>query len=340
MAANKRYKIAVIGGGSFGTAIANICTHNGHAVTIWVRNAEQAQSINEEHVNKRYLPGFVLHSGIRATTELSAAVAEADVIFVAIPSRSFREVVKKLGDVSGKLLISTTKGIEADSFALMSEILQQEQPQARIGVLSGPNLAKEVMAKALTATVIASPDDDLCQLVQVLLHSSYFRVYTNHDVYGVELAGALKNIYAIVVGMAAALGLGENTKSMLITRGLAEMSRFAVRLGANPLTFLGLAGVGDLIVTCASPLSRNYRVGYLLAEGKSLQAATDEIGQTAEGINTLKLVYEKAQELEVYMPLVTGLYGVVYKQYSVQELAKNMMLREQKTDVEFSVPHS
>lgn len=337
MSERKQQAIAVIGGGSFGTAIADICAHNGHTVSMWLRDPEQARTINEQHINARYLPDYDIHPAVHARCDLQAVVAEADIVFIAIPSTSFRRVVKELGDTEGKILISTTKGVEAESFALMSEILRAEQPRARIGVLSGPNLAKELLAKAPTATVVASEDDELCQKIQTVLHSSCFRVYTNHDVYGVELAGALKNIYAIVSGMAAALGLGENTKSMLITRSLAEMSRFAVQLGANPMTFLGLAGVGDLIATCASPLSRNYRVGLFLAQGRTLSEAEQEIGQTAEGINTLKLVYDKSRQLDIYMPLVYGLYEVVFKGRAINELTKDMMLGEQKTDVEFSV---
>ncbi len=337
MTGKNKQTIAVIGGGSFGTAIADICASNGHSVCIWLRDAEQARAINEQHINTRYLPDYRIHEAVRASCDLQAVVAAAEIVFIAIPSQSFRQVVRALGDTRGKYLISTTKGVEADSFALMSEILKAEHPGTPIGVLSGPNLAKEILAKAPTATVIASEDEGLCQHIQDVLHSSYFRVYTNHDLYGVELAGALKNIYAIISGMAAALGLGENTKSMLITRALAEMSRFAVQLGANPMTFLGLAGVGDLIATCASPLSRNYRMGVLLAQGKTPEEAAAEIGQTAEGINTLKLVYDKARQMEIYMPLVYGLYEVVFKGRSISEMSKRMMLREQKTDVEFSV---
>ena len=217
----------------------------------------------------------------------------------------------------------------------MSEILKEEVSNIRIGVLSGPNLAKEIVAKAPTATVIASEDDDLCQVIQKILHSDYFRVYANHDIYGVELAGALKNIYAIVTGMGAALGMGENTKSLLITRSLAEMSRFAVTLGANPMTFLGLAGVGDLVATCTSTLSRNFQVGFALGKGQSLADIEAQLGQVAEGINTLQQVRTKAKALGVYMPLVDGLYKIIFEGCAVSELAKGMMLRKQKTDVEF-----
>ncbi len=332
----REYTIAVLGGGSFGTALADISATNGHRVKLWMRDADQVAGINNNHVNARYLPEFQIHPSVTADTDLAAVVSDADIVFIAIPSKSFREVVKKTGGLlSGKIVISTTKGIEPVTFDLMSQILVEEVDDARIGVLSGPNLAREIVAKALTATVIASEDDELCQTIQSVLHCDYFRVYSNSDVYGVELAGALKNIYAIVSGMGAALGMGENTKSMLITRSLAEMSRFAVTLGANPMTFLGLAGVGDLVATCTSDLSRNFRVGYALGQGDSLEDAEFRLGQVAEGVNTLKQVKQKADELAVYMPLVDSLYSIIFEGNAIGVLVKGMMLREQKTDVEF-----
>jgi glycerol-3-phosphate dehydrogenase (NAD(P)+) len=335
---SKQYTIAILGGGSFGTALSDISAHNGHKVNLWMRNENQVRDINEDHVNHRYLPEFNIHPGVRASTDIKEVVSAADLVLIAIPSKSFRSVVQMAGDaLDGKIVVSTTKGIEPETFDLMSEILREELKSARIGVLSGPNLAKEIVAKAVTATVIASKDDDLCEVVQKVLHCDYFRVYSNHDTYGVELAGALKNIYAIVSGIGAAMGMGENTKSMLITRSLAEMSRFAVKLGANPMTFLGLAGVGDLVATCTSDLSRNYRVGYALGQGQTLQEAETRLGQVAEGVNTLRQVKQKAVELDVYMPLVEGLYKVIFEDFDVNQLVKGMMLREQKTDVEFMV---
>lgn len=330
------HRIAVVGGGSFGTALADIGAAKGNRVRQWMRSAEQAEAMNRDHVNERYLPGFPINKQVIATSDLAFALEGSDLVFVAIPSKAFREVVRHMkGLVDGKLLVSTTKGVEADTFDLMSDILHEEIPNARVGVLSGPNLAKEIMAKCITATVIACEDNALCQVVQEVLHCDYFRVYANSDRYGVELGGTLKNIYAIVLGLAEALGMGENTKSMLITRALAEMGRFAITMGANPLTFLGLAGVGDLIVTCTSNLSRNFRVGYGLGQGKSLEVAEKELGQVAEGINTLRLVKEKADELGVYMPIAAGLYEIIFNGQAIAEITRAMMLREQTTDVEF-----
>ncbi|MDD7804740.1 MAG: NAD(P)H-dependent glycerol-3-phosphate dehydrogenase [Endozoicomonas sp. (ex Botrylloides leachii)] len=333
-----KYTIAILGGGSFGTALSDISATNGHHVRLWVRSQQQADAINKDHINHRYLPELAINSSVSATTSLNAATASADIVFISIPSRSFREVVKKAAPMlTGKIVISTTKGIEPETFALMSAILAEELKQVRIGVLSGPNLAKEIVAKAVTATVIASQNKEVCHIIQKVLYCHYFRVYSNTDTYGVELAGALKNIYAIVSGIGVSLGMGENTKSMLITRSLAEMSQFAVKMGANPLTFLGLAGVGDLIATCTSSLSRNFRVGYALGKGQSLQTIREELGQVAEGVNTLRQVHQKAQELNVDMPLVNRLYSIIFEKCKADVLISGIMQREQKTDVEFMV---
>ena len=336
---SKRFKVAVLGGGSFGTAIANIMAHNGHQVCLWLRNQERADEINQAHVNSEYLPDFPLHEALKASTDLAASVMSCDIIFMSVPSSSSRIVAKELAAyiADGTVLISTTKGIEPQGFKLMSQVLAEEIPLARIGVLSGPNLAKEIIAKQITATVIASNDEALNQTVQTLLHSGTFRVYASNDVFGVELGGALKNIYAIISGMAAAMGTGQNTLSMLMTRSLAEMSRFAVNKGADPMTFLGLAGVGDLIATCMSPLSRNYRVGFQLGEGKNLDEIIANLGQVAEGINTLKLIKQQADELDIYMPLASALYDVIYNKKSIQDVVGAMMFSEQNRDVEFTV---
>lgn len=336
------HDVAVLGGGSFGTAMAKVLGENGHRVHFWMRDAQQADEIRSSGVNSRYMPGVVLEGDIQPTTDLADAVRKAEIVFVAIPSKAFRSVIRQhSGDFrDGQIVISLTKGIEANGFKLMSEILQEEIPRCRIGVLSGPNLAGEIVNRDLTATVIAAKDPDVRRTVQDLLGCEYFRVYANVDVYGVELAGALKNIYAIVAGLASALAMGENAKAMLITRGLAEMSRFAVSLGANPMTFMGLAGVGDLIVTCTSPKSRNYRVGYAVGKGKTLDDAVNELGQVAEGIYTLKLVKEKAESVGIYMPLVRGLYEILYGSASIKAVISSLMMAVQNSDVEFILPRT
>lgn len=335
----KLHNIAVLGGGSFGTVIANIMAENGHTVCLWLRNQQRADEINQQHINSAYLPEYPLNPALKATTDLAESVAGCDVVFMSVPSSSCRDVARELlGHIEANtLLISTTKGIETDQFKLMSQVLAEEVPLARVGVLSGPNLAKEIASGHIAATVIASQDSELNETVQALLHSGTFRVYASSDVFGVELGGALKNVYAIITGMAAALGSGENTISLLLTRSLAEMSRFAVQKGADPMTFLGLSGVGDLIATCMSPLSRNYRVGFQLGEGKQLDEIVAELGQVAEGINTLKLLKQEADELGVYMPLVSALYDVIYNKKTIDEVVGGMMFSEQNRDVEFTV---
>ncbi len=334
--------VTVLGGGSFGTAIASIAADNQFPVTQWMRDEALAEDINTKRRNTRYLPDYEINANVHATTDVVEAVSGADIIFVAIPSKAFASVVDQVADKlrPDQIMISTAKGIQEEGFLLMSEILKTHTPSQHVGVLSGPNLAKEIAQKQMTATVVASDDQLTRETIQQVLGCEYFRVYASNDLFGVELGGALKNIYAIAAGMASALGVGENTKSMLITRSLAEMSRFAVSMGANPMTFLGLAGVGDLIVTCMSPLSRNFRVGYALGQGKSLDDAVAELGQVAEGVNTIRLVRNKAIEMQVYMPLACGLYEVLFNQMPVEKVIRGLMTGEQSTDVEFVLPRN
>lgn len=328
--------IGVLGGGSFGTAIANLLGENGHRVLQWMRDPEQAHSMRVHRRNPRYLKDIPLHPRVEPVTDLGATLAACELLFVVLPSSALRQVLAPhAAALAGKRLVSTTKGIEPDTFLLMSQILEQIAPDAHIGVISGPNLAREIAEHALTATVVASPDEALCRQVQAVLHGGTFRVYASTDRFGVELGGALKNVYAIMAGMAAARGMGENTKSMLITRALAEMTRFAVRLGANPMTFLGLAGVGDLIVTCTSPKSRNFQVGYALGEGVSLEEAVARLGEVAEGVNTLRVLKRKAEALEVYMPLVAGLHAVLFEGRTLDQVIARLMSADPKTDIDF-----
>ncbi|SFX06587.1 NAD(P)H-dependent glycerol-3-phosphate dehydrogenase [Marinospirillum alkaliphilum] len=333
--------VTVLGGGSFGTALASIVANNGYATRLWVRDPELAVHINQQHRNPRYLSDLVLPESIQATASLQQALEGAELVFLAIPSKGFAQVLDQALPYlhPDQLLVSTTKGFEEQGFRLMSQVMEQKTGFKHLGVLSGPNLAGELAQKQLTATVIASPDDLTRATVQQVLGNRYFRVYANTDMYGAELGGALKNIYAIAAGMASALGMGENTRSMLMTRALAEMSRFAVSLGANPMTFLGLSGVGDLIVTCSSPLSRNFRVGQALGRGQSLDQIVASLGQVAEGVNTVRLVKHKADEMGIYMPLVQALYLVLFEGHQPTEVAGSMMGREQSTDVEFVLPH-
>jgi glycerol-3-phosphate dehydrogenase (NAD(P)+) len=335
----KPRKIAVLGGGSFGTAIANMIASNHHRVTLWMRDEANARHCVETRENTPYLPGYRLDDSLEISADLRSALDGAEVVFFSIPSKSFRQVAMSAAPwiPPDTIVVSSAKGIEEGSFKLMSEILEEELSRPRVGVISGPNLAKEIAQCQITATVIASAVPEVCKTVQLVLATPYFRVYANSDRYGVELAGALKNIFAIIAGIASAMKVGQNTMGALLTRSLAEMTRFAARLGADPMTFLGLSGVGDLIVTCSSPLSRNFQVGEAIGRGLTLEQAVASIGQVAEGVKTTRIVKEKADELGVYMPLTTALHATLYQGKSVTEVLKNMMLSGQSDDVEFRV---
>nr|WP_312383355.1 MULTISPECIES: NAD(P)H-dependent glycerol-3-phosphate dehydrogenase [unclassified Moraxella] len=333
-------KIAVLGGGSFGTAMANLSSKNGCDVTLWVRDKRSVKAMQKTHINKKYLPDHKLDERLQFTHDLQAAVKGKDLIFVAVPSSAFRETLQKIAPfISAQAIVSLTKGMEKDTFALMSDVIADELPNVAFGVMSGPNLAKEIMNNMPSATVIASQSAALRLAVQTALHSAFFRVFASDDLIGVELGGALKNIYAIAMGMAAAYDIGENTKAMILTRALAEMSRFGVQAGANPLTFLGLSGVGDLYATCSSTLSRNYQIGNMLGRGMSLDQAIKKLGQTAEGINTIQQVNEKAMKEGIYMPITHALHDIIYEDKAPLGVALNLMEAGFRSDVEFVMPH-
>ncbi len=331
------HAVAVLGGGSFGTVIANIIAGNGNRVRLWLRNPKRCEAIRVQRRNPDYLPGYALHDNLDASTSLRESVTGADILLVAVPSKSFRKVVRNMAPFTRPeaIIVSLTKGIEPGGFRLMSEILSEEFPDNPIGVLSGPNLAGEIAAGHVAGSVIASPTPSVNTTIHDLLHSETFLIYNSHDMYGVELGGALKNVYAILSGIASALSLGENTVGMLLTRSLAEMSRFAVHMGANPMTFLGLAGVGDLFVTCSSPMSRNFQVGLALGRGVPLEDILGGMDQVAEGLNTLQLLKAEADRRGVHMPLVNGLYGILHEHRPVAEVFDDMMHTEQAVDVEF-----
>jgi glycerol-3-phosphate dehydrogenase (NAD(P)+) len=330
-------KIVVLGGGSFGTALANMIAENGHHVILWMRSDKRAKQCSVSFQNPNYLPGHTLDSKITFSSDLKSSINDSDVIFFSVPSKSYRDLAQKVKKYinANTRVISTAKGIEEGTFKLMSEVLEEELPQAKIGVISGPNLALEIVAKEITATVVACNDSDVCGDIQKLLSSHYFRVYANSDRFGVEIAGALKNIYAIAAGISSSMSMGQNTMSVLITRSLAEMSRFSACLGANPMTFLGLSGVGDLFVTCTSPLSRNFQIGLALGKGLTVDEAVKKVGHVAEGINTVRTIASESKRLKVYMPIVTALYETMFNSQPVEEGLKIMMLADQNTDVEF-----
>lgn len=335
-----KLRLAFLGGGSFGTAMANLAARNGCDTTLWVRNKRTVKAMIKTQTNKKYLPGYKLDDSLKYSHDLAAAVKDKDIVFIAVPGLAFRETLKNIAPfISGQSIVSLTKGMEKDTFAMMSDIIKDELPEVNFGVMSGPNLAIEIMKNMPSATVIASESEPLRHAVQAALHSAFFRVFASDDVKGVELGGALKNIYAIAMGMAAAYDVGENTKAMILTRALAEMSRFGVEAGANPLTFLGLSGVGDLYATCSSELSRNYRIGNMLGRGMSIEAAVKKLGQTAEGVNTIQQVHEKATKEGIYMPITHALYAVIYEDKAALGVALHLMEAGFRSDVEFVMAH-
>jgi glycerol-3-phosphate dehydrogenase (NAD(P)+) len=332
--------VAIVGGGNFGTAIANIIARNGHTTHLWMRDSEQVAQTLQAGENLRYLPGHPIETNVLPTADLGHATQSSSLIFVAVPSAGFASVCQEMAPYISPddLLISATKGIEPAGFRLMSQLLGDLTPSQHVGAISGPNLAEEIAEQQYAGTVIATHHQQDAVLVQEVMRNDTLRVYASADVYGVELGGALKNIYAIVCGLAAGLEVGQNTIGLLVTRALAEMSRFAVSMGGNPFTFLGLAGVGDLLVTCTSPLSRNHQLGACIAKGMTLDEASESLGKLAEGVNTLQLVYAKSRELDVYMPLVDGLYQILFEQRDVADVISTLMGNTEGADVEFVDP--
>ncbi len=332
---NKK-NISVLGGGSWGTVLAYLASLNDNYVSLWMRDNELVETINQSRVNQKYLPSLDLGSELKATSDIQD-IENADTIIFCIPSDAFREVSELASKYiqESSHLITATKGVEKEGFSLMSNILEEHYPTNSIGVLSGPNLAEEIAAHHLSGTVIASKDAELCVSFIQDLSTDFFKVYENDDPYGVEMGGALKNIYAIACGIADGLNAGENTIGMIMTRGLGEMGRLATELGANPQTFLGLAGVGDLITTCASPLSRNHQFGKCIGKGLSVEEAKQEIGQTIEGLKTLKVVKNIADDHEVEMPIVDSLYKIIYKGSNLSGSIQNVLGQDMLKDVEF-----
>ena len=310
---NSINKVAVLGGGSFGTVLANLAASNGYKVSLWVRDSEQALRINSEGANTSYHPELKLSENILASEDLSEVVKNVSIVFIATPSIIFEQIVNRLSNCidESTFLISCTKGILENPFRLLSEVISNDCKNP-IGVLSGPNLAKEIADNKIAGTVIASPNEDVISLVKFVLSSKTFKIYSSNDMQGVELAGALKNIYALICGMAESLNVGENAIGLILTRSMAEMSRFAVAKGADPITFLGLSGMGDLVATCMSNLSRNYQLGFNLGKGMSLIDAKNKVGQVAEGIRTLKATRNESKKLNIKMPLVESMLSLIH----------------------------
>jgi glycerol-3-phosphate dehydrogenase (NAD(P)+) len=330
-------RAAVIGAGSWGTALAMQLARAGRQVGLWDRDSQRAAEMQRTRENSRYLPGFELHPRIRVTGVLEEAIAQAQLVVSVVPSQVTRQMAERYADllVPNQAICVASKGIEQGTLSTMDAVLRDVLPQplhSRICVLSGPSFAKEVAADLPTAVVVAGADESVAAQVADAFHSGHFRVYHTDDVVGAELGGALKNVMAIACGMADGAGLGDNARAALITRGLAEITRLAVARGANPLTLMGLSGMGDLVLTCTGGLSRNRRVGLGLGQGKRLEEILEALGQVAEGVTTTRSARNLGLKLGVDMPITHQMYRVLYEDLPVLEALAALMGRERKAE--------
>jgi glycerol-3-phosphate dehydrogenase (NAD(P)+) len=332
-------KIGVVGAGSWGTTLANLLGEKGFKVDHWIFEEEVWKQSQEYRENRIFLPGLTLSPNIFPTNDIAHVVSGKDIVLLVVPSHLMREVTKKAaGNISkNTIIVSASKGIENKTHLTMSGVLKEtlpEIPENNFAVLSGPSFAKEVAAKAPTLIAVASSDKKTAGFVQHVFATPNFRVYTSSDMIGVELGGSVKNVIAIAAGIADGLGLGLNTRAALITRGLTEMRRLGLKLGANPRTFTGLAGVGDLILTCTGDLSRNHTVGKQIGKGKKLKAILSEMRMVAEGVKTAKSVYNLSKKLGVEMPISNEIYHILYDDISPKEALYRLMTRDLKQELD------
>jgi glycerol-3-phosphate dehydrogenase (NAD(P)+) len=335
-------RLAVIGAGSWGSTFASLAAARCETV-IWAREPDIARSISIDHLNDAYLPGVQLSDGLRATASLEEAASDSDVVVMAVPVQYLRAVARRVRPFVRRdaVLISLAKGIEQRTLSRPSEVLREElhdHDEGLIGVLSGPNLAREIVAGQPAATVVAMPDPNAARTVQVLLMTDRFRIYTSGDVVGCEIGGAVKNVIAIAAGIADGLGLGWNARAALITRGLAELTRLGVALGGEALTFLGLAGNGDLIATCSSPQSRNRRVGVELGKGRSLDDILADTNMVAEGVTSAPAVLALARRHEIDLPIAEQVQAVLSGERTPIEILERLMRRDGTTELH-DLPH-
>ncbi|HWI43801.1 MAG TPA: NAD(P)H-dependent glycerol-3-phosphate dehydrogenase [Nocardioides sp.] len=330
-------KVAVLGGGSWGTAFSIVLADAGNDVTIWARREEIAASINDGHENTDYLPGIELPRTITATADPERALAGADIVVLAVPSQSLRENLGAFLPYVEKdaTFVSLMKGVELGTLRRMSEVIEEvgDIRSDRIAVVSGPNLAREIARREPAASVVACADDDVATVLQKRVHSAAFRPYTSVDVLGCELGGAYKNVVALCVGMAVGLGFGDNTTASLITRGLAETARLAMRLGANPLTLMGLAGLGDLVATCSSPLSRNRTFGEKLGQGMTVEEIYASTRQVAEGAKSCSSLRVLAAKSGIEAPIVDSVDEVVQGRMTTGQLMESFISRDPKAEI-------
>ena len=332
-------RITVVGAGSWGTALAMVLADNGHEVRLWGHKEVQINEINSNHTNTKYLPDISLPPSIKAYYSLQPALEGIETIILAVPTKAIREVLKNICTIinSPLTVVHVSKGIEPDSLMRVSEIIEDEMPVhllKSVVVLSGPSHAEEVSLRHPTTVTVSSKDLKATEYVQDLFMNQHFRVYTNPDIVGVEIGGSLKNIIALAAGITDGLGYGDNAKAALITRGLAEIARLGSAMGANPLTFSGLTGIGDLIVTCTSVHSRNWRAGNLLGKGQNLEQVLGNMGMVVEGVRTTKAAYQLAEKMDVKMPITYALYDVLFNNKHVKDAVDSLMTRVKTHEIE------
>lgn len=337
-----KQKVAVLGPGSWGTALAQTLAENGHEVKLWGNHEAQIDEINTYHTNRHYLPDLKIPESIKGEKNLKDAVKDADAVLFVVPTKAIRSVAQEFAQVAENkpVIIHASKGLEQETHKRISEILIEEIPEERrqgVVVLSGPSHAEEVAVHDITTITAACEDEMLAAYVQKLFMNEYLRIYTNPDVIGVEMGAALKNIIALGAGALAGLSYGDDAKAAIMTRGLAEISRLGVKMGANPLTFIGLSGVGDLIVTCTSVHSRNWRAGNLLGKGHKLDEVLDNMGMIVEGVSTTKAAKELADSMDVSMPITETIYDVLYNDKDVRQACRELMMREGTFENEFTL---
>lgn len=333
--------ICVLGSGGWGTAVSILLHNNGHSVTLWSYDKEESENLKKSHENKPFLPGIAIPEGIEFTSDL-AACANKDLTVIATPSHGVRNVAKQIKEhVSmGQIILNISKGIEEETYMTLSEILKEELPMCKIAVMSGPSHAEEVSRNIPTTNVVASENIQTSKYIQDVFMSSTFRVYTSDDIMGVELGGSLKNVIALCCGILDGLGCGDNTKAALMTRGLVEMTRLGVAMGAKAETFSGLSGIGDLIVTCTSMHSRNRRAGILIGQGMSVDEAQKTVNMVVEGVRSCKAAKELADRKGVEMPIISEAYNVLFNGQPPADAITNLMGRKKKHESESDFLHT
>jgi glycerol-3-phosphate dehydrogenase (NAD(P)+) len=329
-------RAAVLGTGSWGTAFGKVLADAGTDVTLWARRPELADAVRDNHENSDYLPGIILPANLTATSDPLEAVGGADFVVLAVPSQSLRDNLAAVAPALSRttVLVSLMKGVELGTTKRMSEVIREVADVAEdaVAVVTGPNLAKEIAAGQPAATVVACSDAAVAERLQEACRTPYFRPYTNKDLVGCELGGAVKNVIALATGMAEGMGFGDNTKASLITRGLAETARLGAALGADPMTFSGLAGLGDLVATCTSPLSRNRTFGERLGRGETLEEILAQKQQTAEGVKSCRSILDLARKHDVDMPITEHVVAVVHDGMTPREMVRGLMSRETKSE--------